>query len=61
MKSKKGLIALIAILLILIISGGVFAILWFFTGVFNFLKPTNDVFANQLEKAFNLEGAKFIC
>ena len=59
MKSKKGLIALIAILSILIISGGVFAILWFFTGVFNFLKPTNDVFANQLEKAFNLEGAKF--
>lgn len=56
MKSKKIIIAIVAILVVL---GGTFAGLWFFTDVFNFLKPANDVFSNQMEKALNLEGAKF--
>lgn len=56
MKTKKIIIAVVAILVVL---GGTFAGLWFFTGVFDFLKPANDVFSNQLEKALNLEGAKF--
>ncbi len=56
MKAKKIIIAIVAILVVL---GGTFAGLWFFTGVFDFLKPVNNVFSNQLEKALNLEGAKF--
>ena len=56
MKAKKIIIAVVAVLVVL---GGTFAGLWFFTGVFNFLKPANDVFSNQIEKALNLEGAKF--
>lgn len=56
MKTKKIIIAVIAILVVL---GGTFAGLWFFTGIFDFLKPANDVFSSQLEKALNLEGAKF--
>ena len=56
MKSKKIIIAIIAVLVVL---GGTFAGLWFFTGVFNFLKPANTVFSNQMEKALDLEGAKF--
>lgn len=56
MKAKKIIIAIVAILVVL---GGTFAGLWFFTDVFNFLKPANDVFSNQIQKALNLEGAKF--
>lgn len=56
MKAKLIIIVIIAILVVL---GGTFAGLWFFTDVFNFLKPANDVFSNQIEKALNLEGAKF--
>lgn len=56
MKSKKIIIAIIAVLVVL---GGTFAGLWFFTGVFNFLKPANTVFSSQMEKALDLEGAKF--
>lgn len=59
MKAKKVLIPIIVVITILAILGGTFAGLWFFTDVFNFLKPANDVFSNQLEKALNLEGAKF--
>lgn len=59
MKAKKILIPIIVVITILAILGGTFAGLWFFTDVFNFLKPANDVFSNQLEKALNLEGAKF--
>lgn len=59
MKSKKVLIAIIAVIATLAILGGTFAGLWFFTDVFNFLKPANDVFSNQIEKAFNLENVKF--
>lgn len=55
-KSKKIIIAIVAILVVL---GGTFAGLWFFTDVFNFLKPANEVFSNQVEKALNVEGAKF--
>lgn len=56
MKAKLIIIVIIAILVVL---GGTFAGLWFFTDVFNFLKPANDVFSNQIEKALNLEGVKF--
>lgn len=56
MKAQKIIIAVIVILVVL---GGTFAGLWFFTGIFDFLKPANDVFSSQLEKALNLEGAKF--
>lgn len=56
---KKGIVIPVVIVSILAILGGTFAGLWFFTDVFNFLKPANDVFSNQIEKAFNLEDAKF--
>lgn len=56
MKAKKIIIAIIAILVVL---GGTFAGLWFFTDLLNFLKPANDVWSNQMEKALNVEGAKF--
>ena len=51
---------IIAIVAILAILGGTFAGLWFFTDVFNFLKPENEVFSNQVEKALNIEEAKFV-
>lgn len=53
---KKSIIAIIAVLVVL---GGTFAGLWFFTDVFNFLKPANEVFSSQLEKALDVEGVKF--
>ena len=56
MKAKKIIIAIVAILVVL---GGVFAGLWFFTDVFNFLKPANEVAVDQFEKALNLDGVKF--
>ena len=59
MKAKKILIPIIVVIAILAILGGTFAGLWFFTDLLNFLKPANDVFSNQIEKALNLEGAKF--
>ena len=59
MKAKKIIIPIVAIIAILAVLGGVFAGLWFFTDLLNFLKPANDVFSNQLEKALNVEGAKF--
>ena len=57
MKSTKIVIAIVAILTVL---GGTFAGLWFFTDIFNFLKPENEVFSNQIEKALNIEEAKFV-
>lgn len=57
MKSTKIIIAIVAILVVL---GGTFAGLWFFTDVFNFLKPESEVFSNQVEKALNIEEAKFV-
>lgn len=57
MKSKKTLI--IAIVAIIVALGGTFAGLWFFTNVFDFLKPANDAFVDQAEKVLNLEGVKF--
>ena len=57
MKSKKIIIAIVAILVVL---SGTFAGLWFFTDLLNFLKPENEVFSNQLEKALNVEDAKFV-
>lgn len=59
MKAKKIILPIVIIVAILAILGGTFAALWFFTDIFNFLKPANEVFSNQLEKALNLEGAKF--
>lgn len=51
---------IIAIVAIVAVLGGTFAGLWFFTDVFNFLKPENEVFSNQIEKALNIEEAKFV-
>lgn len=48
-KAKKAIIIIIALLVIL---GGTFAILWFFTPVFNFLKPASDNFSLQVKKLF---------
>lgn len=59
MKAKKIILAIVIIIAILSVLGGIFACLWFFTGIFNFLKPANDVWTNQMEKALNVEGAKF--
>ena len=56
---KKGIIATIITLVVVgAIAGTVFC-LYKFTNLLNFLKPTNEVFSQQLEKAFNLEGSKF--
>ena len=59
MKAKKIIIPIVIVIAILTVLGGTFAALWFFTDIFNFLKPANEVFSSQLEKALNLEGAKF--
>lgn len=57
MKSKKTLIIVIAAIIVAL--GGTFAGLWFFTNVFDFLKPANSAFVEQAEKILNLEGVKF--
>ena len=49
---KKAIIIIISLIVIL---AGVGAILWFFTPLFNFLKPARDNFAAQAKKLF---GAK---
>ncbi len=49
---KKAIIIIISLLVVL---GGTFAILWFFTPVFDFLKPASDNFSVQVKKLF---GAK---
>ena len=62
MKAKKIIIAVVAILVVL---GGVFAGLWFFTDVLNFMKPDKQTAgvvnkgATELEEALHLEGARF--
>ena len=47
--------AIIIILVLLVVLGGVGAVLWFFTPLFDFLKPARDNFAIQAKKLF---GAK---
>ena len=59
MKAKKVIIPIVIVLIVLAALGGTFAFLWFKTNLFNFLKPTGEVWENQIEKALNLEGAKF--
>lgn len=59
MKAKKAIIAVIITLLVLCGLGAGGFCLWKFTDLFNFLKPANEVFSNQMEKALNMEGAKF--
>lgn len=59
MKAKKIIIPIVIVLVILATLGGVFAFLWFKTSLLNFLKPSDDIFADQVKKAFNLEDAKF--
>ena len=62
MKAKKIIIAVVAILVVL---GGTFAGLWFFTDVLNFMKPDKKTAgsvnqeATDLEKALHVEGARF--
>lgn len=46
---KKAIIIIISLLVIL---GGTFAILWFFTPVFDFLKPASENFSLQVKKLF---------
>lgn len=59
MKAKKIIIPIIIVLALLTILGGTFAFLWFKTDLFNFLKPSEDIFANQLKNAFDLKDVKF--
>lgn len=59
MKAKKAIIAIVITLLVLCVLGVGGFCLWKFTGIFNFLKPANEVFSNQMEKALKMEGAKF--
>lgn len=49
---KKAIIIIISALVVL---GGVFAGLWFFTDILNFLKPANQNFAVQLDKVLGTE------
>lgn len=44
--------AIIIIVSVLVIAGGAFAALYFFTDVFNFLKPASDNFSIQAKKLF---------
>ncbi|MBR2240560.1 MAG: hypothetical protein IJ890_04170 [Clostridia bacterium] len=59
MKAKKIIIPIVIVLIVLALLGGIFAFLWFKTDLFNFMKPAGDVWENQIEKALNLDGAKF--
>ena len=49
---KKAIIIIVSVLVVL---GAVFAGLWFFTGVFNFLKPSSNNFSIQLDKILGFE------
>ena len=49
---KKALKIILIIVAILAVLTGIFAILWFFTPVFNFLKPASDNFSIQAKKLF---------
>ncbi len=57
MKTKK--IVIIAIVAILVVLGGTFAGLWFFTDIFKPKQETVAKEATDIEKALNLEGARF--
>lgn len=59
MKAKKIIITIVIVLAILATLGGVFAFLWFKTSLFNWLKPSDDLFADQLKTAFNLKDFKY--
>jgi len=59
MKAKKIIITIVIVLAILATLGGVFAFLWFKTSLFNWLKPSDDLFADQLKTAFNLKDLKY--
>ena len=59
MKAKKIIITIVIVLAILATLGGVFAFLWFKTSVFNWLKPSDDLFADQLKSAFELKDFKY--
>ena len=50
---KKAIIIIVSVIVIL---GGVFASLFFFTDVFNFLKPANTNFALQAKKLLGTEN-----
>ena len=49
---KKAIIIIVSALVVL---GGTFAGLWFFTDVLNFLKPANENFSVQLDKVLGTE------
>ena len=49
---KKAIIIIVSALVVL---GGAFAGLWFFTDVLNFLKPANENFSVQLDKVLGTE------
>ena len=56
---KKIIIAIVSIILVvgLLVGGG--ALLWFKTGVLDFMKPAQTVWNKQVEKALGLEDVKF--
>ena len=59
MKKKKIVITLVVILVILLITVLTLGICsWFFTGLFDTVKPANKEFQKQLGRVLNTEGAK---
>ncbi|MBP3707014.1 MAG: hypothetical protein J6J36_00150 [Clostridia bacterium] len=52
---KKAIIIIIALL---VVAGGVFAGLFFFTDIFDFMKPANENFSIQAKKLFGGKTAK---
>ena len=51
--------AIIIIITILVILGGAFAGLWFFTGVLDFLKPSANEFSVQAKKLIGVENGSY--
>lgn len=50
---KKAIIIIVSVLVLL---GGTFAGLFFFTDILDFLKPTNETFSSQAKKLMGMDG-----
>lgn len=50
---KKAIIIIVSVLVLL---GGTFAGLFFFTDIFDFLKPSNETFSSQAKKLMGMDG-----
>ena len=51
--------AIIAIITVLVLAIGTCTCLYFFTDVFNFLKPTSETFTVQAKKLFGINEQKY--